>query len=470
MDGPQVAFPSQSPSMPTGPGAIVWVAGSCAGPAAPSAAPGAALSLAALGPTDLATAVSRRSLVGWSGAGLQAVGGSLGRVTVAVALQDPRTPTGGAVAVLQERATRPLGPPALLVRQESLPALTRAYLGDTANATVVPGPAIAVRLQRYFSPTFARARLIPVHAGPVTALTATMDYRADVLVAWQQDGAIYAHMLRASGRPDPTQRVGASAPNPQLRALVSDNDHGMIAWASTEASEPSQPSTRVYIDLSAAGVRFRAPQPLASFADPQRVCLHAGCLGLVRLSTENVMMAWTDAEHGHYVIRGAPAVFAATRPTTRISDPRGQAVLADLAAGPAGEAVALWQSAPPPGDAFDPRQTELWAARAHLVPHDRLAYEAPEMVAAAGPNLAPNIAVDPANDRAVAAWLTTRANGSIEYAVGFGAGGYHPRASAVPQPGGGTHWLRIMLAAGAAAAAVALLGLAAWRRRHPRGT
>jgi hypothetical protein len=301
----------------------------------------------------------------------------------------------------------------------------------------------------------------------VTALTATMDYRSDVLVAWQQNGAIYAHMLRASGRVDPTQRVGPSAPGPRLRALVSDNDHGMIAWSSTLVRTSSPATTGVYLDLSAPGVRFGAPLRLASFVDPQQVCRRLGCLSLVRLSTENVLLAWTDVEGGRYTVRGGPAVFAATR-NARMSGAHAQAVLADLAAGPAGDAVAVWESVPGPGGVLDGRPSQLWAARAFLAHHDRLALRTPEMIAAAGPNLAPSVAIDPANDRAVAAWLTAGPPASIRYAVGAAPVRYAPRspAAALPPSQGGTHWLRLVLAVAVAAAALALLGLWMGRRRR----
>jgi hypothetical protein len=351
--------------------------------------------------------------------------------------------------------------------QDSQLALTRAYLGDVAIATVVAGPAIAVRVERYFASGFAPARMIPIPAGAVTALTATMDYRSDVLVAWQQNGAIYAHMLRASGRVDPTQRVGPSAPGPRLRALVSDNDHGMIAWSSTLVRTSSPATTGVYLDLSAPGVRFGAPLRLASFVDPQQVCRRLGCLSLVRLSTENVLLAWTDVEGGRYTVRGGPAVFAATR-NARMSGAHAQAVLADLAAGPAGDAVAVWESVPGPGGVLDGRPSQLWAARAFLAHHDRLALRTPEMIAAAGPNLAPSVAIDPANDRAVAAWLTAGPPASIRYAVGAAPVRYAPRspAAALPPSQGGTHWLRLVLAVAVAAAALALLGLWMGRRRR----
>src|SRR5262249_32620794 len=161
---------------------------------------------------------------------------------------------------------------------------------------------------------------------------------------------------------------------------------------------------------------------------------------LIRLSTENVMIAWTDVEHGHYMVRAAPAVFAATRPSARLSNPDGQAVLAGLAAGPVGEAVALWKSAPGTGSGLDQRRRELWAARTFIKPHDRPAFHRPEIVASAGPTLLPSVAVDPADDRAVAAWLRPAPEPRIEYAVGPDAGRYNP-----PPPAGMVHWFKISL-------------------------
>jgi hypothetical protein len=467
--GPRVAFPSQGPAAPTGPGAIAWASSPSCDPASASSV---SLSVAALGAPGRATVIRTRSLVASAAPGLASVGGPLGRVVISAGLPGAGfARLSGRGAVLQGRATGPVGSPAPLVARDVPPALTRAYLGDVAIATVATGQAIAVRVQRYYQHSFAHPKLIPIPAGRVTGLTATMDYRSDVLIAWQQNGAIYAHMLRASGRSERTQRVGVSAPDPQLRALVSDNDHGMIAWSSTDAANGSQSRTRDYIALSNAGVRFTRPRLLASFVDPARAGLRSGSLALVRLSTENVLLAWTDAEHGHYVVRAAPAVFAVTRGGALVSDPRGQSVLADLAPGPAREAVVLW-SAAPAGGALDPSRTELWAARAVIEQHSRPVVSARVRIAPAGPNFDVSVAVDPATDRAVAAWLTQGSTPRIEYASGFGAAGYRPRAVVVPvrSQGGGTHWLRITLAAVAVAVAgaLALFALAWWRTRRPR--
>ncbi len=471
--GPRVVFPSEGAATATGTGAIAWASDPtpCVSSSSRSALWG--LSVAALGSTDRPTLVSTQSLDSASPVTLAAVGASFGRValTAASAAHDS---TAGAIALLQGRATSRPGWPRLMVRSDLPPALTHAYLGDVASAAVTRGPQIDVRVERYYEHDFGRVRAFPIGSGRVTALTATMDYRSDVLLAWQQNGAIYARMLRASGRSDPIQRVGPSNPNPQIQAVVSDNDHGMIAWSSTAVSRRSIATTRVYLSLSGAGVRFRARRLLAAFTDPLQVGRSPGSLALERLSNENVMLAWTVAEHGHYVIRAAPAVFAASRPTARLSDPSSQAVLADLAPGPAGEAIALWSSPPRlGGGGLAARRVALWATRTYIARHGRIAFGAPEMIAPAGPNVGATIAVDPANDRAVAAWVTLAATERVEYAVGAGAAGYRPRppVAAAVRPAAGTHWLRITLAGGAAVlVGVGLSALAIRRRRRAAET
>ncbi len=369
-----------------------------------------------------------------------------------------------AVVVLEGRAGAPLasrtgrvgGPPF---------ALTRSYLDDVALATVGPGPAIAVRLEPHLARAFNRPRRIPIPPGRVTALTVGMDYRADLVVAWQQNGAIHADTLRANGHADPTQRVGPARPDPQLRALISDDprDHGMLAWSTAAPSG----RTNEYLAFSASGAGYGRPELLASFSDPRGLGHGAGALGLVRLSTENVLLAWTTRERGRFVVRSAAAHFATSRPTTRLSDPAGQAVLADLAAGPAGEAIALWRSAPPPGGApGDAPATDLWSARLSLNAASVLQHRAGERVAPAGAHVAPSVGVDPASDRALAAWLDPAAPARIAYAThpGYGVPAAAPAARAPSPP---VHRLRIAALAAAAVAGLAVLGLGVRRRRRP---
>src|SRR6202035_3150696 len=74
--GPRVAFPSQGPAAPTGPGAIAWASSPSCDPAS---ALSVSLSVAALGAPGRATTIRTRSLVASAAPGLASVGGPLGR-------------------------------------------------------------------------------------------------------------------------------------------------------------------------------------------------------------------------------------------------------------------------------------------------------------------------------------------------------------------------------------------------------
>ena len=391
---PLVAFPSEGPSTPSGAGAVVWAAplGSCAaatGPRAPWE-----LSVAAIGPGDVPAPAHTQPLGASRVPALSAVGAGLGRVTVLASAQD-RGPAAVRAVVLQGPASAASWSRWLQGRARRR-ALARAYLGDVATATVrsraAPGRAFAA-LQR---PGMGPQPLDPPLPGPITALTATMDYRADVLLAWQQNGAIYAHMLRISGRPDPTQRIGPSGPDPQLQAVVSDNDHGMIAWSSTAGPGATRARASTWASR-AAGVRFGAPRAARALRRPAAVGRSPGSLALERLSTENVMLAWTVAEHGHYVVRAAPAVFAALAARARSSPTPARRRSSPISL-PAAPTRRSRCGAPRRGrrrrPGHEPR--ELWAARTPHPPSHVVLRSRRRWIAAAGPNVAPAVAVDPA--------------------------------------------------------------------------
>jgi hypothetical protein len=442
---PQVAFPSDAPTSPTGPGAVVWLQprGGC------GEGRGLSLAVGRFDAYDRVAAVSEQALPA-SPALAGASGTSLGRIAVAVPAGSP-TP-----ALRQGRAGRHLAAVRTIEAAPGQVALARAYLGDLAVAVVEPDHTIALYVERHYRPRFDPPVRIPIASGQVTALTATMDYRADVLLAWQQEGSVWAHMLRQSRRPDPTQRVGPSEPDPQLTAVVSDNDHGMIAWSSSSAGR-----TSVRLALSAAGVSFGSIRTLASFADPQGLAAGAGSLALVRLSTENVLLAWTAPAAGRISVLAAPAVYAGVRRPLRLEAP-GEAALSGLAAGPAADVVAVYRSVSGAGGGVT-----LMASRISIGHHDRVRARPAEPIAAAAGLGVPAVAVDPATDRPVAVWT---AGGALEYATGTGLAGYaaHP----VPEPplsGSSVHWLRV---AGAVALGLGLLAAGGWllaRRRRPRG-
>jgi hypothetical protein len=469
LGGPQVAFPSEAPSLPSGPGGVAWASDAAGCPSAGSGA--SAITLAATGAEGRPTVSSTAPLPGALAGDVAAVGGTFGRLTIATGVQDAGSP-GRSATVLQGRSTAPLGAPELS-QPGSVLALSRAYLGDVALATV-EGSSIAVRVERHYMHHFGPPRLIPIPGGGVSALVAAMDFRSDVLVAWQQGSSVYAHMLRASERADPTQRVGRSAANPQLQALVSDNDHGVVAWSSAAQASGSR-ATRTYVNLSGPGVRFGSPRRIASFPDPAGFGAGPGSLALARLSTENVVLFWTDAEQGHYVVRGAQIVAAAAGAATSLSDPHAQSVLAGLAPGADGEAIALWTSPPGGHAAARAPRTQLWAARTLVVPHNRLVSAPAQMIAAPGPLEEVSVAVDPRDDRPLVAWRARPDPRGIGYAVGEPARGAgaaalaaHRRAAralvAATRPAPATPWWAIAL--GCCAAVAVIAGAAIHRRRR----
>lgn len=391
----QVGFPASSPMTATGPGAIV-----CADSLGELAvAPMLGTSAAPASFRALTTAPPRLTgpfTITTTGSGQIVVAGS--------SIGDPRR----AALLTEGRSTSSFRAPLALAGPGSPLALARAYLGDTAVASLIADPrrpattrGIELRVQRHFAGAFARPVTISTAGGAaVTALDVTLDYRSDVLVVWEQGGSIWARELRANGRLQPLQRVGSSAPHPQLQALVSDDNRAIVSWASSVF-----PRAHVWMSISAPLVRFSArPRLLEAIDDPAGTPLPGGSLRLTRLSGEGVLIAWTGEEAGRHVVRSAAVGLDGVKPVATISDPSSDAVLADLATGPHGDAIATWitRSAA--------RTLELYAARGVVAAGAQASFGAPEPVGqvAGGAAAAAAVAVDPASDMAIVVWPTAK--------------------------------------------------------------
>jgi len=127
------------------------------------------------------------------------------------------------------------------------------------------------------------------------------------------------------------------------------------------------------------------------------------------------MMAWTGAEAGHLVVRAAAIDLHGVRPPSTISSPGRDALLADLAPGPDGEALALWTEPQTTPIGLDLGRQAIFAARGFDAYPGPPAFAVGEQVAPAGPNSDPTIAIDPDSDRAIAVWRGGA--GAIAYAV-----------------------------------------------------
>jgi hypothetical protein len=480
---PLIVFPSSAPQLRSGPGALLWSApracgarvrgtagsGGTAGfgdtsspqAMASAATAGAGEAFGATLATDDLPGGGRPLANGAGGlAGIAAATGTAaGQVVVAGAsagegaLAEGRTP-GAFVA-------QPLGGPAAPV------ALSSSYLGDTVLASLVrtrgAGWAIAVRVQRHYSSEFAAPRLVPAGAGPVEAVAAAMDYRADILLVWAARGGVYARELPAGGAAGPAHRLGSAGSEPEIGALVSDDGHAIVAWRSQSAAPGG--STRTTIELSlceasfSAALTSRPALRVERFRDPPGFPPPPGSLRLIRLSSEAVMMAWTGIGAGRYVVRASPVSLrrGAWAPVAISGTLARDAVLADLVPGPHAEALALWSTAPRlPAGGPNPRRRAIVAAKGHYAGHGEVAFEAPEAVAPPGPNGTPAAAFDPRSGSALAAWVT------LAGGVGVGHIAYALRAagpaSAPPPASAGAQDAR-RGAGGWVAPAVAALGL-----------
>ncbi len=454
---PLIVFPSSEPQSRSGPGALLWLAPrECHSGAAGAEAFGATLSTDDLpgGGHPLADGVS-----GLAGIGA-ATGTAAGQVVVAGSgagggtMAEGRTP--GAFT------SSPLGGPATPV------AASSSYLGDTVLASPVwihgAGWAIAVRVQRHYSFSLAPPRLLPTGSAPVSAVAATMDYRADILIAWVSAGGVYAREIPAAGPIGSARRLGSAGAEPEIGALISDDGHAIVAWSSQSSALGGRPLTAIKLSLcevsshaapssrpassSRPVLSSRAALIVERFRDLPGFPPPAGSLRLIRLASEAVMMGWTGMSAGRYVVRVSPVSLrrGAWAPVTISGAPKGQdAMLADLVAAPDAEALALWSAAPRTArGAPNPRRRAVRAARGHYAGAGEVSFAAPETVAPPGRNGTPAAAFDQSGGQALAAWVTTlgagdgagAGEGRVAYAVRATGSALAPTPARVRPPAG----------------------------------
>ncbi len=444
---PEIVFPSDEPRHGTGPGAIAWASGGgCGGPAGarmaaipqgddvpgPGTAPKPPLggALALTGP--LATAASPR-----------------GQILLAGAVPSAARPRA---AFGEGQAGGPFASPQATGGPATPMAVANAYLGDVALAspgapgrTAGPAGAIELRMHRYYESAFQPPVPVTDRRG-VESLALALDYRSDALVAWERGGTIWARFMPGSDRTEyPSRRVATAAPGARIAAVLSDDNRAILAWSETKAGV-----TSVYAELSSPMVRFGQPRLLERFADPGGVLeTSGGGPRLVRLASESVMLAWTGASNGHWAVRTAAVDLNGVRATSTISAPGRNAILADLAPGPAGEAFALWnepQASSPGGSAAGGSaggstggsaggsangptsgsadgslgygDGALYAARGIDAYPGKTIFGAPQLIAAPGSDGTTgeaSVGIDPSSDRALVAWRTS--GGAIDYSL-----------------------------------------------------
>jgi hypothetical protein len=258
-----------------------------------------------------------------------------------------------------------------------------------------------MHVERFFAHGFVRtvsgrtATTAPMHT-----LTLAMDFRSEVLAVWQQGAAIYARLVPNRGAPRSIQRLASVGSHVQIADVLSDDERGIVAW-----SEQRGEQTSVYIDRSAPGVRFTTPQLLGRFPDPDGLPAPSASPALVRLSSESVMLAWAGAAAGRWVVHTAPIDLNGVGDAGTIAASGTDALLAHLAAGPAGDAIVLWtEPSPTAAGPPDMARQAIFAARGFDDDGANALFGAPEQVAPPAPVSDATVAIDPDSDRAIVVW------------------------------------------------------------------
>jgi hypothetical protein len=156
------------------------------------------------------------------------------------------------------------------------------------------------------------------------------------------------------------------------------------------------------------------------FTEPPQQRLTPGSIALVRISpSEGVIAAWTTvAADGDYMVSAAGLTSRGPLPAGTIAQPGADLRLAALAAGPHDDVVAVLESAPRAARGFDGTEQQILAARTVPGGPGGVSFETPAVLAPAGSNSAPAVAIDPGTDRAVVAWQTVAAGRpTVAYAV-----------------------------------------------------
>lgn len=392
----RVLFPSDSPVSATGPGAIVWASGAdCPG--------GEGTRVSALGAGDVPAAAGapldrEPAVLGLREA--TAAGGPHGRIVIAgISTRD------GSPQLLEGVAGSPLAAPGAAAQARAPLALSTAYLGDVALGAAGPRGGLQVRVERYFARSYGPWRSV-LASGAVSAATLALDYRTDLLAVWQQDGSLWARDLPASGAAGPIQRLGAAAAGVHVAALRSDDNRAIVAWSEDRAG-----TTSVYLAQSGEEVRFDGARLLERFRDPQGLATPPASPALVRLRSESVMIAWAGAAGERWVVRTAPIDQHGLRSVSTIAGAEGacpsrcDALLAGLAPGPEGGAVALWsEPLVQAGGVPDMNAQALEGARGIETSPGVARFGAPEAIAPPGPLEDAAVALDPDGAGAIAAW------------------------------------------------------------------
>ena len=174
-----------------------------------------------------------------------------------------------------------------------------------------------------------------------------LNARGDVAVVWDRRRgrarrAVYGQILTASGRLRPRRLLGHAPAPPRYRIAVTGTRRVVAAWVAQAVSECDASPGEIAVAQAGAGGRFTRARRLARLriTGCGRYAREPG-VAFARGPDGRVLIAWSGNEGARWVVRAGELGASGVTGTAVVSDRATDAVLADLAVGPGGEAVVL---------------------------------------------------------------------------------------------------------------------------------
>lgn len=243
------------------------------------------------------------------------------------------------------------------------------------------------------------------------AASVAVNTAADVLVAWEQNGVVYARVRRRSGSLGERQQLGAGT-QAQLSSTLDATRRATVAWSSQRGSNGKAPSPAViayaYASPGKAFGKRRVIETVNVTGTGKYLTAPAVHAALLR---DRGVLAWTGYHAGHFTVKAADIANGTLRPAQNLSPPSVDAVLGDVAVGPRGGVSVAWLAGitgRAPSTVADP-VTGLPADQQRLYTSNRTptagAFSSPEAVSAIQRiSTAPVLAIDPVSARLIALW------------------------------------------------------------------
>ncbi|WP_324342338.1 hypothetical protein [Baekduia sp.] len=199
-------------------------------------------------------------------------------------------------------------------------------------------------------------RVLDIPAGATSGHAAVaVGTHGETLVAWSDDGELFARDVSRKGAVGMTARLGPGR-GASIDAAVDGTGRRLVAWDSqtVDEGEPTSPAVTRFATAK-AGRPFgttRTLETIAALGTGHYV--HAPGVRLVLDGGSRALLAWTGHDATTFVVKAAEVVGGRVGASAVLSPAGTDAVLGDAATDPAGAATVLWRAGVAGSDSSGP--------------------------------------------------------------------------------------------------------------------